>query len=61
MKSLCLNIELLQKADEDEEGESLEELKEGAQDSGSTSISTADSETESLEKSEEVDELLLQA
>ena len=61
LKSLCLNIELLQKADEDEEGESLEELKEGAQDAGSTSISAADSETESVEKTEEVDELAVTA
>ena len=61
LKSLCLNIELLQKADEDEEGEILEELEERAQDAGSTSISAADSETESVEKTEEVDELAVTA
>ena len=61
LKSLCLNIELLQKADEDEEGESLEELEEGAIDAGSKSISTADSETESVDKTEEVDELAVTA
>ena len=61
MKSLCLNIELLQKADEDEVGESLEKLEEGSQDAGSTSISAADSETESVEKTEEVDELAVTA
>ena len=61
LKSLCLNIELLQKADEDEEGESIEELEEGAQDSGSKSISTADSETKSDKKTEEVDELAVTA
>ena len=61
LKSLCLNIELLQKTDEDEEGESLEELEEGAQDAGSTSISAADSETESVEKTEEVDKLAVTA
>ena len=61
MKSLCLNIELLQKTDEDEEGESLEELEEGTQDAGSKSISVADSETESVEKTEEVDELAVTA
>ena len=49
------------KTDEDEEGESLEELEEGAQDSGSTSISAADSETESVDKTEDVDELALTA
>ena len=48
LKSLCLNIELLQKADEDELGESLEE------DSDSNSIAEPDSETESVEKTEEV-------
>ena len=51
LKSLCLNIELLQKADEDELGESLEE------DSGSNSIAVPDSETESVEKTEEVVDL----
>ena len=61
LKSLCLNIELLQKADEDEEGESLEELEEGAKDAGSTSISTADSEAESVDKTEEIDELAVTA
>ena len=50
LKSLCLNIELLQKADEDEEGGSREELDEGAQDTSNTSISVADSENESVEK-----------
>ena len=57
LKSLCLNIELLQKADEDEDGESLEELGKGSQDVASKSISAADSETESVEKTEEGDEL----
>ena len=51
LKSLCLNIELLQKADEDELGESLEE------DSGRNSIATPDTETESVEKTEEVVDL----
>ena len=51
LKSLCLNIELLQKADEDELGESLQE------DSDSNSISVPDSETESVEKTEEVVDL----
>ena len=59
LKSLCLNIELLQKADEDEEG--LEELEKEAQDSGSESISETDSETESVEETEEVDELAVTA
>ena len=51
LKSLCLNIELLQKADEDELGESLEE------DSGSNSIATPDTENEPVEKTEEVIDL----
>ena len=51
LKSLCLNIELLQKADEDELGESLEE------DSGRNSIAAPDPETESVEKTEEVVDL----
>ena len=51
LKSLCLNIELLQKADEDELGESLEG------DSGSNSIAAPDTETESVEKTEEVVDL----
>ena len=55
LKSLCLNIELLQKADEDEEGE--EDLK----DADSTSISATDSKTESVEKTEEVDEIAVTA
>tara|TARA_Y100000590_G_C14873919_1_gene696285 strand:- start:59 stop:520 length:462 start_codon:yes stop_codon:yes gene_type:complete len=52
LKSLCLNIELLQKAEEDE-GESIEESK----DASSESIAEADSETKSEENPEEVDEL----
>ena len=51
LKSLCLNIELLQKADEDELGESLEE------DSGSNSIATPDTENEPVEKTGEVVDL----
>ena len=51
LKSLCLNIELLQKADEDELGESLEE------DSGSNSIAAPDTEIESEKKPEEVVDL----
>ena len=51
LKSLCLNIELLQKADDDELGESLEE------DSGRNSIEAPDPETESVEKTEEVVDL----
>jgi len=47
LKSLCLNIELLQKADEDDMEESL--------------AVTADSETESVEKTEEVDEATVTA
>ena len=60
LKSLCLNIELLQKAD-DEEGESLDELEEAAEDAGNTSIAAANSETESVETTEEVDELAVTA
>ena len=60
LKSLCLNIELLQKTD-DEEGESLDELKEAAEDAGNTSIAAANSETESVETTEEVDELAVTA
>ena len=51
LKSLCLNIELLQKTDEDELGESLEE------DSSRNSIATPDPETESVKKTEEVVDL----
>ena len=61
LKSLCLNIELLQKADEDDEEQRLEESEEATNDAGSTSISTADSETESIKKTEEVDELEITA
>jgi DNA-directed RNA polymerase, beta subunit/140 kD subunit len=61
LKSLCLNIEIFQKADEDEEGGSLEELEEGAKDDGSKSISKVDSEAESVDKTEEVDELAVTA
>ena len=60
LKSLCLNIELLQKAD-DEEGERLDELEEAAEDAGNTSIAAANSETESVETTEEVDELAVTA
>ena len=60
LKSLCLNIELLQKTD-DEEGESLDELEEAAEDASNTSIAAANSETESVETTEEVDELAVTA
>ena len=42
LKSLCLNIELLQKTD-DEEDDSLDELEEDAEDGGNTSIAAANS------------------
>ena len=61
LKSLCLNIELLQKADEDEEGDIQEESEEGAQSACSKSISAADSETESVDKTEDVDKLAVTA
>ena len=60
LKSLCLNIELLQKTD-DEEDDSLDELEEAAEDAGNTSIAAANSETESVETTEEVDELAVTA
>ncbi|MBG55538.1 MAG: DNA-directed RNA polymerase subunit beta, partial [Deltaproteobacteria bacterium] len=53
LKSLCLNIELLQKADEDDDGDSLEELEEDSE--------AANSKAKSKDKKDEVDELAVTA